>query len=57
MCTFHSDLCGSFPSYENSNINVVTDTGQAVKVVENGIKVFLIVIYCNILKCTYNFNQ
>jgi len=42
MCTFHSDLCGSFPSYENSSINSVTDTGQAVKVVENGIRVYLI---------------
>jgi len=42
MSIFHSDLCGSFPSYENSNINSVSDTGQAVKVVENGIKVYLI---------------
>jgi len=40
MCIFHSDLCGSFPSYENSNIN--SDTSQAIKVVENGIKVYLI---------------
>jgi len=42
MCTFFSDLCGSFPSYENSSINSVTDTSQAVKVVENGIRAYLI---------------
>lgn len=42
MCTFYSDLCGSFPPYENSNVNSVTDTDQAVKVVENGIREFLI---------------
>lgn len=35
-CAFVSDLCGSFPSYEDSNSNPVTETNQGVKVVENG---------------------
>lgn len=43
MYTFHSDLCGSYPSYENS-LNSVTDTSQAVKVVENGIRIYFVII-------------
>lgn len=39
--TCYSDLCSSFPSYEDTNSNI-TDNGQAIKFIENGIRVFLV---------------
>lgn len=36
--TCYSDLCGSFPSYED-NSNSITETSQVVKVVENGMRI------------------
>lgn len=33
---FHSDVCGSSPSYKDSNSKTVAETIQSVKVVESG---------------------